>query len=102
MAAGRPVLYIGPRRATPAQIIEEFRCGWRIDPGDANSLLALLDLLARDPQLIARAGERARAAFESRFDLDSGVSRIVNILGLAAAPEPNFTERTQFVPSTLP
>ena len=34
MAAGRPVLYVGPQGATPASLIERHECGWRIEPGD--------------------------------------------------------------------
>ena len=32
MAAGRPILYIGPRVATPARMIERFECGWQVNP----------------------------------------------------------------------
>lgn len=85
LAAGRPLLYIGPREATPARILDRFGCGWRIAPGDSSSLAALLEKLAAERNLVYDAGGRARQAFEHHFDLPAGVSRIVQLLGLATA-----------------
>jgi colanic acid biosynthesis glycosyl transferase WcaI len=82
MAAGRPILYIGPREATPARIISRFRCGWQIDPGDAAGLIAILQLLAANPGLVREAGERGRKAFLHQYDLPMGVARICSILGV--------------------
>ena len=81
MAAGRPVLFIGPSDATPACIVRRFDCGWQIEPGDSAALVALLERLAAEPALIPRAGARARAAFLRHFDLPIGVARIASILG---------------------
>ncbi|MEQ1948419.1 MAG: glycosyltransferase family 4 protein [Bryobacteraceae bacterium] len=88
MAAGRPILFIGPPQATPARIIERFDCGWRIDPGDRAGLRALLETLDVNRELIYRAGARARAAFEQHYDRAIGVARILNVIDarpLAAA-----------------
>ena len=84
MAAGRPVLFIGPRDATPARILRKFRCGWHIDCRDVDGLIALLDRLARQPDELRAAGARARAAFEEHYDLPEGAGRICEILGLQA------------------
>jgi glycosyltransferase involved in cell wall biosynthesis len=91
MAAGRPILYIGPREATPAGIIERFRCGWQIDPGDTAGLMALLELLAVNPGLIREAGALGRQAFLRHYDLPIGVARICSILGVSQ-PKPLITE----------
>jgi glycosyltransferase involved in cell wall biosynthesis len=88
MAAGRPLLYIGPREATPARIIERFQCGWQVDPGDTAALANLLPKLDSERQLIFEAGERARQAFEQHYDRELGAGRIVRILGLAPGLEP--------------
>jgi colanic acid biosynthesis glycosyl transferase WcaI len=85
MAAGRPILFIGPRQATPARVIEEFGCGWQIDPGDSDALAALLRLLAVSPQPIEEAGARARKAFVAHYDLPTGVARILEVLGVPPA-----------------
>jgi colanic acid biosynthesis glycosyl transferase WcaI len=81
MAAGRPLLFIGPREATAARIIERFACGWQVDPGDASGLVALLRLLAASPHLAVDAGLRARRAFIENYDLPLGVSSILEIVG---------------------
>ena len=83
MAAGRPILYIGPRDATPATIIARYHCGWQIDPGDTATLIALLDHLAASPNLIRDAGAKARDAFLQHYDLPIGVARICSILGVS-------------------
>jgi colanic acid biosynthesis glycosyl transferase WcaI len=91
MAAGRPILYIGPREATPARIIERFECGWQVNPGDATGLTSLLETLSSQRHLISEAGARARQAFEQHYDRPMGVARIVKILGLEPA-EASVTE----------
>jgi len=86
MAAGRPVLYVGPRSATPARVLEWHRCGWRIEPGDASGIVRLLEQLERDRDLVREAGGRARRAFEKYYDRPIGVGRILSILGVSATP----------------
>lgn len=84
LAAGRPVLFIGPREATPARIIRRFGCGWHIQCGDVEGLTGLLRRLADDRTEIQTAGQRARQAFLEHYDLPLGVARIVGILGATA------------------
>ncbi len=85
MAAGRPLLYIGPREATPARMIQRFECGWQVDPGDTVTLIRLLEMLAGQRHLILEAGTRARQAFDQHHDRSMGAARIVKILGLEPA-----------------
>lgn len=85
LAAGRPLLYIGPREATPSRMIQRFHCGWQIDPGDTVTLTSLLERLAVERHLISEAGKRARQAFEQHHDRSMGAARIVKILGLEPA-----------------
>ncbi len=82
MAAGRPLLYIGPENATPARIIERFRCGWQVDPGDVDGLVSLLDRLEGRREELEAMGRRARAAFEEYYDRPAGVARITAVLGV--------------------
>jgi len=86
MAAGRPVLYIGPRQATPAQIIRQYGCGWQVEPGDAAGLVQLLRQLDQGRHLLSDAGLRARNAFDKQYDKPIGVARILSILGLSDTP----------------
>ena len=85
MAAGRPILYIGPREGTPARIIDRFQCGWQVSPGDHQGLVHLLETLDSERHLIFQAGARARHAFEKYYDRPIATARIVKILGLTSA-----------------
>jgi colanic acid biosynthesis glycosyl transferase WcaI len=88
MAAGRPVLYIGPLGATPARILERHGSGWRVEPGDTAGLVCLLQRLQLDRRLVLEAGARARRAFEKYYDKPIGVARILSILGVSESPRP--------------
>jgi glycosyltransferase involved in cell wall biosynthesis len=83
MAAGRPMLYVGPRDATPALVLRRHECGWRIEPGDVEGMVRLLKRLERDRFLVLEAGARARRAFEEYYARPIGVARILSILGLS-------------------
>ncbi len=89
MAAGRPLLFIGPRDATPARLIERYGCGWQVDPLDTAALAGLLlETLASQHHLIVEAGARGRQAFEKNHDRPMSAARIVEILGLEPAGVP--------------
>jgi glycosyltransferase involved in cell wall biosynthesis len=88
MAAGRPMLYVGPQGATPAHLLDRHECGWRIEPGDAEGMVRLLIRLEQDRGLVRESGARARCAFDKYYDRPIGVARILSILGLV---EPSRT-----------
>ena len=81
LAAGRPILFVGPGAATPARIIKRFRCGWHVECGDIASLTSLLQHLAGHPEQVLAAGQRARQALLDHFDRPIGVARLAAILG---------------------
>ena len=68
LAAGRPVIFIGPERSEIARIIHETRCGYVIAQDDEEGFRQAVLTLCRQPEHRRALGERARAAFESRFD----------------------------------
>jgi glycosyltransferase involved in cell wall biosynthesis len=82
MAAGRPVLYIGPAAATPALLIRRFDCGWHFECGDADGVVGLLTHLLTHPEEIQEKGETGRNAFLEHYDKPAGVARICRVLGL--------------------
>jgi glycosyltransferase involved in cell wall biosynthesis len=82
MAAGRPILYIGPRDTTPARLIAKHQCGWQIDPGDTSALITVLDRLSSERTLLSESGTRSRQAFEQSHDREMSTARIVKILGM--------------------
>jgi colanic acid biosynthesis glycosyl transferase WcaI len=89
MAAGRPLLYIGPAGSTPAEHILRFKCGWHILPGEIDSLEYLLLHLNNNRHLVSEAGERGRNAFEKNFERSVGVKRILKkIVALRYSSEP--------------
>ena len=92
MAAGRPILFIGPGEATPARIIDQFKCGWHVSCGDVASLRELLLRLADNRDEVRDAGHRARLALDENFDLPLGVARICQIVGAAPLTHRGFQE----------
>lgn len=88
MAAGRPVLYIGPAEATPARIVQEHRCGWHIDTNNVDAVIALLEHLAAHRDQVEAAGARSRQAFEQHYEREIAIARILDVLNLHPAPLP--------------
>jgi glycosyltransferase involved in cell wall biosynthesis len=82
MAAGRPVLFIGPAAATPALLIERFNCGWRFDCGDEGGVRSLLAHLLEHPEDIREKGKNGRQAFIESYDKPVGVTRVMHAMGL--------------------
>ena len=80
MAAGRPILFIGPKNSTPARIIEQHDCGWQIECGDVAGLVQLFERLLADPRLVAQAGARAYHAFTANYQRSLGVARVIAVL----------------------
>ena len=89
MAAGRPLLFIGPGSATPAHVIRRHGCGWHVPVGDVAGLTALLRHLSANHHEVTEAGDRARAALVEHYDLPLGIGRIARIL--EGAPNPVFS-----------
>jgi glycosyltransferase involved in cell wall biosynthesis len=87
LAAGRPILFIGPASATPANIVRSHACGWHISIGDVEGLVKLLKHLVNHPEEVAAAGVCARKALEEHFDRSLSTSRIIHHLaGTASSP----------------
>jgi colanic acid biosynthesis glycosyl transferase WcaI len=68
MAAGRPVIFVGPDHCESADTIKSAGCGLTFPTGDATALVAALELLASDPSVGRRMGEHARLAFLAHYE----------------------------------
>jgi colanic acid biosynthesis glycosyl transferase WcaI len=68
MAAGRPVVFVGPDHCESADTIKSAGCGLTFPTGDSNALVTALELLASDPSLCRQMGERARSAFLAHYE----------------------------------
>ena len=64
-AAGRPIIAITAKDGEIAALVESHRCGFVIEPGDAQALAARLTDLANDPALCAELGMRARTMLQN-------------------------------------
>jgi glycosyltransferase involved in cell wall biosynthesis len=85
LAAGRPVIFVGPKESTAARIIERFQCGWQIETGNSPGLIALLKVLIANPELAVAAGRRARSAFMDHYDRPIGTTRVLRIIEAAVS-----------------
>jgi glycosyltransferase involved in cell wall biosynthesis len=68
MAAGRPALFVGPEHCETADTIRDAGCGITLDRHDVDGLVAAIELMAGDPSLVRRMGERGRLAFLAGFE----------------------------------
>lgn len=80
LAIGRPSLFIGPADCEVAQIIRESCCGFVVAPGDVQSAVNALRLLASDPDLRCHMGERARRYYHTRFGRTRSVAQIIGVI----------------------
>lgn len=80
LAAGRPLLFIGPRSASAARLIEKHACGWQVECGDVAGLVHLLRELQQDRRRVYTAGMLGRRAFLRHYDLAIGVARIQAVI----------------------
>lgn len=75
LAAGRPVIFVGPTSSEAAQIVAEEECGVVVPNGDSAGLLAAIDRLRSDPALSIEMGARGRRALVERYSLDHACRR---------------------------
>ena len=79
LAAGQPVLFIGPQNSETAQVVSEVRCGGTFAHGDAASVAKYIERLAAQPVEVRLMGERARRAFENQYDRRISTARFAGI-----------------------
>ena len=66
LAAGLPVLYVGPAGSNVDEAIARFGCGASLREGDVDGLVAAVRALAAaTPTTAARGAARSRAAFDA-------------------------------------
>jgi colanic acid biosynthesis glycosyl transferase WcaI len=83
-AAGRPVIAITDTRGEIAGMVERYRCGFAIAPGEAGKLASAIAELARSPQACAVMGKQARAMLDAEFSRRQALQRWQRLLaGLA-------------------
>jgi colanic acid biosynthesis glycosyl transferase WcaI len=88
LAAGRPVMYVGPDACEAARVIRRHDLGWAGRPGDAEGLARAVEVAASSPAWCEERGARARAVFEREYDRPVAVARWREILVRAARQGP--------------
>ena len=81
LAAGRPVLFVGPPRSALAAFIHQEKIGAVVAPGDAPGLVAVLTRwAATDGAEAAALGRSARACYERHFTFGAALDRWEKLL----------------------
>ena len=73
-AAGRPAIFVGNPDGELACIIRDSDTGFVIRDGDGAGLAEAILKLARNPELAAAQGARARRLFEAKYDFAHAVT----------------------------
>jgi glycosyltransferase involved in cell wall biosynthesis len=79
-AAGRPTIFIGAKDGEIAGLLKEFVCGYAVAPGDGEALVNRILELAKDQQLCATLGARARLAFERQWTKEQAIAKWETLL----------------------
>lgn len=67
LAAGKPVLWVGPDGTECGSILREHACGFEMQPGDAVALTDRIRWLLEHPDQARAMGERGQRAYHERY-----------------------------------
>ena len=93
MAAGRPIIFVGPEHCEPADTIRHAGCGFTLPAGDASALVQALSLLASDESLARRMGERPRTSFIAHYEQRLCCNRWRELIEQTLASVPRRVQR---------
>jgi len=69
MAAARPALFVGPPHCESADLIRRAGCGFVVNLGDADGVVAALERLGEDRNLARQMGEKGRRIFLTTHEM---------------------------------
>jgi glycosyltransferase involved in cell wall biosynthesis len=81
LAAARPLISIGDLEGELARLVRTNQCGAAVSCGDGSALATQVLRLQADRAECSAMGQRARAAFERQYSLESAVRRWSDLLG---------------------
>jgi glycosyltransferase involved in cell wall biosynthesis len=87
-AAGRPAIFVGNPDGELARIIRDSDTGFVIRDGDGAGLAEAILKLARNPELVAAQGARARRLFETKYDFAHAVAAWEHLIRKTSSDEP--------------
>lgn len=85
-AMAQGIVCIVGRDGGPAELVRDGVTGFVVDGGSVDAIRGAIDLLARDPALCARVGERARAFAQAQFSWDRHCRLALGEAAAVAAP----------------
>jgi colanic acid biosynthesis glycosyl transferase WcaI len=80
LAAGRPVLFIGPSESEITRLVRQTACGTTFVPGDVTGLADGIVQLAKDAAQRQSQSASARALYEQGFTGDAALARWSDLL----------------------
>jgi glycosyltransferase involved in cell wall biosynthesis len=87
MAAGRPILFLGPKDCHIADLLAKHRIGWHINHGDvAGAVRTINEILQTDAAERAAMGMRARNAIREHLSKKALIEAFSNILEAGLSP----------------
>jgi len=85
LAAGRPVIFIGPDDCEAGRILGESQAGIIVPPGDVDGAARALQSLVQNAELRGEMGRKARHYYERNLGRDRSVGQIIAVIEGAAA-----------------
>jgi glycosyltransferase involved in cell wall biosynthesis len=86
LAAGRPVLFVGPPDGEIAGLLARAECGAAFAPTDGAGLAATIGQWQADPRRVAELGRHAHSVCEGHFTFEAALAQWEEILRPAGGP----------------
>ena len=86
LAAGRPMIFIGPPGSEAAASIREAECGYCVPPGDTQGAVQSLLAGYHDRLLLEKQGAAARRYFDAHCDRSLATEQFRQVLQRVAVP----------------
>jgi glycosyltransferase involved in cell wall biosynthesis len=81
LAAGLPILYVGPEGSNVDEAVARFDCGLSARHGEADRIVDFIRGLIADPAQHAAVRARARAAFDERYNDTKTLAMFEQLIG---------------------
>ena len=88
LAAGKPVLWVGPKTSECAVILRANDCGFEMASGDSAALTAAVRSIMADREAAAAMGRRGKAAYDGMYASQIACERWRSLLVKVAAKDP--------------
>jgi glycosyltransferase involved in cell wall biosynthesis len=85
LAVGKPVLALSEPGSELQRMVDRGKSGLWCEIGDADALVANIEILRNNPSTAAKMGQAARADMETRFTLHAAAQEYLRVVDIAAA-----------------